>query len=156
MRNTLVVLSVLWAVACSAPVPLCESSSECSGVTKCINGTCQDPSGCIAESPANYCLRLSKTCGPVAAEDNCGGARVEECGSCTAPLMCIVGQCAQCVPESDAALCSRLSLECGPTSATDNCGALRTLNCGNCESSKLCGGGGQPNLCGALCARERG
>jgi hypothetical protein len=77
MRFAVAAVFVVVVSSCSAPPAPCRSSAECVGVNKCINGTCQDPSGCVPESTAEYCSRLSKSCGAVSAEDNCGNARIE-------------------------------------------------------------------------------
>ncbi|MBL8955355.1 MAG: hypothetical protein JNK82_31565, partial [Myxococcaceae bacterium] len=148
MRKLLPVVSLLWALSCSSPPAPCTSSAQCTGINKCINGTCQDPTGCVPETSPAYCARLAKSCGTVSGEDNCGATRLEACGTCQAPQSCVDNTCQQCVAETDAALCARIGLDCNSASATDNCGALRTVDCGMCDSSKTCGGGGTPNVCG--------
>jgi hypothetical protein len=45
-------------------------------------------STCTPESDGSFCSRLGKSCGTVSGTDNCGGARMVSCGSCTAPETC--------------------------------------------------------------------
>jgi hypothetical protein len=63
---------------------------------------------------------------------------------------------ASCVRESIVAFCLRLAKNCGNVIANDNCGNQTTANCGTCGALLMCGGGGQPNLCGALTGAAMG
>jgi len=55
-----------------------------------------------------------------------------------------------CVRETTLAFCLRVAKNCGDVMASDNCGNAMTANCGMCGPFMMCGGGGQPNVCGAL------
>ncbi len=90
------------AADCPAPPP---------AVTVCGNGTCEagetttscasdcpvvpppPPGGsgppCTAETDAAFCTRLTKNCGSVIANDNCGASRtVASCGTCSSGQTC--------------------------------------------------------------------
>ncbi len=83
--------------------------------------------------------------------DGCGG--VLDCGTCTAPQYCGGGGFSKCGGNSLAfdggtgcmpTTCQALGYNCGP--AGDGCGGL--LSCGSCTAPNICGGGGQPSVCG--------
>jgi hypothetical protein len=95
------------------------------------------------------CAALNYACGP--AGDGCGN--MLSCGTCTAPAFCGGGgfnQCggnsvvaeggSACVPKT----CAQQGFNCGP--ADDGCGNL--IQCGSCQAPLICGGGGQPSVCG--------
>jgi uncharacterized protein YjbI with pentapeptide repeats len=54
-----------------------------------------------------------------------------------------------CTAETDTAFCARWAKNCGSVTGTDNCGTTRTVSCGTCSGGLTCGGGGNPNVCGA-------
>ncbi|HZL20513.1 MAG TPA: hypothetical protein VFG23_22470, partial [Polyangia bacterium] len=49
--------------------------------------------GCVAETDAQFCARLGKSCETVAGTDNCGVARSAGCGTCTSGMGCVVNVC---------------------------------------------------------------
>ena len=49
--------------------------------------------GCVAETDAQFCARLGKSCETVAGTDNCGAARSAGCGTCTSGMGCVVNVC---------------------------------------------------------------
>ncbi len=136
----------------------------CGGQLNC--GTCTAPQFCggggfdqcggnsvIADGGSicvpTTCAQLGYNCGP--AGDGCGG--MLDCGTCMSPQFCGGGGfdvCGGningldggsiCVPVT----CAQLGYNCGP--AGDGCGGL--LNCGTCQAPQICGGGGQPGVCG--------
>ncbi len=95
---------------------------------------------CIPEDRETFCGRLGKNCGVVSGMDNCGDARIENCGdSCPQGTCQQDNTCSVCMPESDQAFCSRQSASCGQISGTDNCGNPRTVsNCGPCNAGEQC------------------
>jgi hypothetical protein len=56
--------------------------------TTCGGGGTPNVCGCTPETDASLCGRLGKSCGTVAATDNCGGARTAACGTCAAGSTC--------------------------------------------------------------------
>lgn len=50
-------------------------------------------SGCVPETDAAFCTRVSKTCETVANMDNCGQARTADCGTCTGTDACEANVC---------------------------------------------------------------
>lgn len=95
---------------------------------------------CVQESDSNFCSRLTKECGPVAALDNCSTPRaLTSCGSCSDDKVCDFNNNSCCSEETDAHLCSRLTKECGTiTDILDNCGYGRTISCGTCNTDSTC------------------
>jgi hypothetical protein len=84
-------------------------------------------------------------CGP--AGDGCGN--VIQCGTCTVPGqvcggggygLCGGPDAGVCVPQT----CNELHHNCGIEG--DGCGGI--INCGTCSPPAICGGGGQPSVCG--------
>ncbi len=118
----------------------CTTPQVCGGGS--TPGVCGGTSGCVPQT----CAMVGANCGP--AGDGCGG--VLQCGTCTAPTTCGGGAPGQpgkcggsnnCVPTT----CAALGMNCGP--AGDGCGGL--LDCGTlCPGNEICGGGGQPGVCG--------
>jgi len=109
------------------------------------NGGGSGGAACQGETDPAFCQRLAKTCGSVAALDNCGHQRTAVCGSCTAPSTCgSDNTCMSCLQESNSAFCARLGKTCGSVTATDNCGVQRTATCGTCSGTQVCG---DKNLC---------
>jgi hypothetical protein len=49
--------------------------------------------GCVAETDAQFCARLGKSCETVAGTDNCGAARSAGCGTCPSGKGCVVNVC---------------------------------------------------------------
>jgi hypothetical protein len=49
--------------------------------------------GCVAETDAQFCARLGKSCEMVAGTDNCGAARSAGCGTCPSGMGCVVNVC---------------------------------------------------------------
>jgi hypothetical protein len=49
--------------------------------------------GCVAETDAQFCARLGKSCETVAGTDNCGAARSAGCGTCPSGMGCVVNVC---------------------------------------------------------------
>jgi hypothetical protein len=91
------------------------------------------------------CADQGINCGP--AGDGCGNSL--DCGKCSAPLTCGggggYGQCGYpdagtCIPKT----CQQLGYNCGLNG--DGCGNM--INCGSCTPPAICGGGGQPSVCG--------
>ncbi len=115
-------------------------------------GTDPDATGCVRESDAEFCARLSSTCDSLSATDNCGAARTANCGDCTAPLECGAGGTANvcaCPGSSDSAVCASLNKNCGSLETEDPaCGVTRTFNCGVCAAPLSCGGSAVDNVCG--------
>jgi hypothetical protein len=97
------------------------------------------------------CLDLGYNCGVQG--DGCGGT--VDCGTCTAPQYCGAASPSVCGvgpglladggcrPKT----CQDLGYNCGP--AGDGCG--NALDCGSCTAPNICGGGGQPGVCGRVC-----
>ncbi len=126
-------------------------SGYTSGSLTCTSGCIYNVSNCCSpESNTQFCSRLTRQCGSVTANDNCGNSRtVSSCGTCQSGYTCSNGLCIQsCVPESNAQFCSRLGKNCGSVTGVDNCQASRTANCGSCSSPLTCGGSGTANVCG--------
>jgi hypothetical protein len=118
----------------------------CGGLLEC--GTCTAPLTCggggvhgqCGEPPDGGCKARSCTdqglqCGQ--GGDGCGN--VLNCGSCTAPAVCVGSTCQVpdagpgCVPT----LCGAQNVTCGQTG--DGCGNV--LTCGSCTSPAVCVGG---------------
>jgi hypothetical protein len=127
----------------------CTGSNTCGGGgTPSVCGTSFvapdggiDGGACVPKS----CTDQSIACGP--AGDGCGNTL--DCGSCTGTQTCGGGgtpyQCGSntsCIPTT----CLALGFNCGP--AADGCGGV--LDCGDtCTTAgDICGGGGQPGVCG--------
>ncbi len=124
------------------------SCGTCQSGYTCSNGLCIQ--SCVPETNAQFCSRLTRQCGSVTANDNCGNSRtVSSCGTCQSGYTCSNGLCIQsCVPETNAQFCSRLGKDCGNVTGVDNCGNSKTVNCGSCSSPLTCGGNGTANVCG--------
>jgi len=43
---------------------------------------------CTAETDAEFCGRLGKSCDPLSGDDNCGAPRTADCGTCAPPATC--------------------------------------------------------------------
>ncbi len=156
-------------ISCTCPDGVtCQSGGLC-GIPECVPTTCADEGatcGIIADGcggtlncgvcpegqacglvTANQCTitctpnDIADACDGVCgfASDGCGG--VHECPGCDGSLTCIAGLCSDqtCVPQACPA-----ELECGVVS--DGCDG--TASCGTCTLPEVCGGGGQPNVCG--------
>jgi hypothetical protein len=91
------------------------------------------------------CQEQNIACGP--AGDGCGSQL--QCGSCTGKDTCggggVFGQCGypdagSCVPRT----CQDLGYDCGANG--DGCGNV--IQCGTCTAPDVCGGGGEPSVCG--------
>jgi hypothetical protein len=108
-----------------------------------------DLASCIPAVPQNCtpktCNDWNISCGP--AGDGCGGQL--DCGPCTPPLVCggggVYGECGypdagHCTPKT----CQDLGYNCGING--DGCG--NRIDCGTCTLPQICGGGGQPSVCG--------
>jgi hypothetical protein len=105
-------------------------------------GSCvPTPVSCVPRT----CADQGINCGP--AGDGC--ANQIDCGPCTAPNTCggggVYGQCGypdagSCTPRT----CAQLGYDCGVNG--DGCGG--TIDCGTCTAPQICGGGGQPSVCG--------
>jgi hypothetical protein len=106
---------------------------------------------CTHEADTVFCTRLTKNCGSVTANDNCGTSRtVASCGPCNAPQTCTANVCIACVAESNAAFCTRLTKNCGNVTAADNCGTSKTVACGTCNAPQVC----TANVCAACVAES--
>jgi hypothetical protein len=108
-----------------------------------------DLASCIPAPPQNCtpltCAQQKIACGP--AGDGCGGQIA--CGNCPGKDTCggggLYGQCGYpdagaCVPTT----CAQLGYDCGDNG--DGCGGV--IHCGACTAPQICGGGGQPSVCG--------
>jgi hypothetical protein len=69
---------------------VCETSSS-----KCYSqGTIFQPDACVAETDPEFCTRQVKDCDIVSGVDNCGMARVANCGTCADPTpVCAANVC---------------------------------------------------------------
>ncbi len=149
------------------------SCGVCVGHDVCGGGGIDGVCGCAAETGSAFCARLGKNCGLVDGTDNCGKSRsVASCGTCSGSDTCggngspgVCGTtgcqvyetlggggfpnlCGECTPEDDVAFCVRQGKTCGSVTAADSCFVTRTVDCGTCATG-TCGGGGNPNVCGA-------
>ena len=113
------------------------------------------PDGAVIDGGLNLCTPIAQAtacaghnCG--LASDGCGNTY--NCGTCTAPQTCggggtpsVCGGNSGCVPVTS---CST-GMNCGVVA--DGCGGTVTcgVDGGTCPANELCGGGGQPNVCGA-------
>ena len=107
---------------------------------------------CVPLTQAQACSDVGKNCGVVS--DGCSGSY--DCGACTAPQTCggggdagaygVCGGNSGCVPLT----ACPAGMNCGYYA--DGCGGVLTCSVdgGTCPSDESCGGGGQPNVCGAL------
>jgi hypothetical protein len=108
-----------------------------------------DLASCVPTPPTSCvpltCAQQNITCGP--AGDGCGDPIM--CGNCTGKDTCggggVFGQCGypdagSCIPRT----CAEQGYGCGEQG--DGCGGI--LQCGTCTLPQICGGGGQPSVCG--------
>jgi hypothetical protein len=108
-----------------------------------------DLASCVPSPPQNCtpltCDQQKIFCGP--AGDGCGGQI--SCGSCLGKDTCggggVYGVCGYpdagtCTPQT----CAELGYDCGDNG--DGCGNV--IQCGSCTAPQICGGGGQPSVCG--------
>ena len=108
-----------------------------------------DLASCVPPPPQDCtpltCEQQQINCGP--AGDGCGTEIM--CGTCPAPDTCggggVYGQCGYpdggaCIPRT----CAQLGYDCGQNG--DGCGGM--IDCGACTLPQICGGGGQPSVCG--------
>ena len=119
---------------------------NCAGITACgaggVPNQCGGAAGCVAKT----CASLGVNCGFVG--DGCGGIL-----NCTAGTGCPAGQTCggggtanvcgappPCVPKTPL----QLGKNCGPVG--DGCGAL--VDAGTCTMPDICGGSGNPSVCG--------
>jgi len=131
----------------------CPTGQVCGlgGPFKCGSPTPTSPDGGPIICTPTTCQALGYTCG--AAGDGCGG--LLNCGTCTAPAFCGGGGFDVCGtmpsvpldsgPSCTPTTCAAQGFNCG--FASDQCNGL--LNCGTCSGGNICGGGGQPNVCGS-------
>jgi hypothetical protein len=56
-------------------------------------GTCSAPFDCVAESDAQFCARLGKSCESVTDTDNCCAPRTADCGTCADGIGCVDQVC---------------------------------------------------------------
>ncbi len=136
--------------ACSAGQSCGYGGYDVCGSTYTGTDGAAGPDGAPPSCSPTTCATLGYDCGP--AGDGCGNQL--DCGSCVAPQFCGgggPGVCGgntgltadgsvACTPTTGAAL----GYDCGP--AGDGCGGL--LQCGTCVGSNICGGAGQPGVCG--------
>jgi hypothetical protein len=106
------------ACVCTAAGEACQSGEVCTG-TEC----------CTPESDDVFCGRLGYECDPVTDADNCGISRTVDCGTCTAPDVCVDNQCG-----CDEITCLEAGAECDWI--LDGCGSL--IYCGNCTPPETC------------------
>ncbi len=148
------------AVQCAPDGGTCANGETCGGggTSNVCGAKNIQPDGAVIDGGLNICVPLSKVdacngrdCG--IASDGCSGSY--DCGTCTAPKTCggggdagtynVCGGNSGCVPLTACAA----GMNCGVIG--DGCGGV--VHCGNdagtCPASELCGGGGQPNVCGA-------
>jgi len=64
----------------------CASGQTCDSTGQCV-------ASCIPESDSAFCSRLGKNCAIVSANDNCGGARMVNCGTCQIGQVCSNNVC---------------------------------------------------------------
>ena len=108
-----------------------------------------DLASCVPPAPQSCtpltCKQQNIDCGP--AGDGCGGQIA--CGTCSGKETCggggVYGQCGypdagSCAPRT----CAQLGYDCGDNG--DGCGGV--IHCGSCTPPTICGGGGQPSICG--------
>jgi hypothetical protein len=153
-------------ITCQALGVTCGKQGDgCGGVVDC--GSCPTGQFCggagfnrcgtgIADGGAvcnpKTCSDLRYTCGP--AGDGCNGTL--QCGTCAFPQYCGGGGFSTCggmttvLPDGGMGVpctpktCNDLGFNCGP--AGDGCGHL--IQCGTCTGTDICGGAGQPSVCG--------
>jgi hypothetical protein len=119
------------------------------GQEKALEFMLFDLASCVPAAPTNCtpqtCAHEGIGCGP--AGDGCGG--LLQCGACKAPQTCggggAYGQCGYpdagtCTPRT----CAELGFNCGANG--DGCG--NQIFCGTCTAPQVCGGGGNPSVCG--------
>ncbi|HEY8041274.1 MAG TPA: hypothetical protein VIF15_15815, partial [Polyangiaceae bacterium] len=131
----------------------CVSPQYCGGggFNQCGGSNGLQPDGAIPCNPLTACTG-GQNCGVEG--DGCGGQIT--CGAgCVAPQYCGGGGFNICggnnglspdgAPNCTPTDCTKLGFNCGP--AGDGCGGL--LQCGSCTGTgNICGGGGQPGVCG--------
>lgn len=140
-----------------------ESDAGVDSTTGGDQGPDPDADGCVGETDAEFCARLSATCAPLSTTDNCGVTRTADCGTCAAPLKCGAGGTANvcaCPGSSDSDVCASMNKNCGSLESEDpTCGVSRMFNCGTCTAPLTCGGSAVDNVCGCteteddFCAR---
>ena len=108
-----------------------------------------DLASCVPVKPPcsafRTCADQGINCGP--AGDGCGNTLM--CGACMSPQTCggggAYGKCGYpdagtCFPKT----CQQQGFNCGQNG--DGCG--HPIDCGTCTPPAICGGGGQPSVCG--------
>ena len=108
-----------------------------------------DLASCVPAPPPcsafQTCADQGFNCGP--AGDGCGNTLM--CGTCKSPQTCggggAYGKCGYpdagtCTPKN----CQQQGFNCGQNG--DGCG--NSINCGTCTAPAICGGAGQPSVCG--------
>ena len=114
-----------------SPLP---EGAPCGGEAVCHQGACCDPTAACA----------GHACG----DDGCGGT----CGTCTAPAVCVGGQC--CAPDCEGKACGEDGCggTCGECGAPDVCveGQCCTPEC----AGATCGADGCGGACGACDAPD--
>lgn len=120
------------------------SCGDCPPGFTCASGQCE----CVPEPSAGLCQRQGRACGTTTVQDACG-ARLVDCGACTAPSTCggggLPGQCGCLV--TDEQFCVAMNVSCGATSGVDGCGVARVVDCGGCPAPGVCGSLGVPGEC---------
>ena len=144
-------------VSCGPDGGTCATGETCGGGGH--PNTCGalnvQPDGAVIDGGLNICTPIPKAtacsglnCG--LESDGCGNTY--SCGTCTAPQTCggggtpsVCGGNSGCVPVTacpSGMNCGIVANGCG---GTVTCG----VDGGTCPADELCGGGGQPNVCGA-------
>lgn len=110
--------------------------SECAAPWTCGDGIIQSPEICDgADLGETDCASLGFDKGTLGCANSCLAFDTTAC--------VYEGQCA---PKT----CATIGAQCG--AVDDGCGG--SLDCGECAGDLSCGGGGEPNQCGATCPRE--
>ena len=144
-------------VSCGPDGGSCPASETCGGGGKpnVCGAKNTLPDGAVVDGGLNVCTPIAQT--TACAGHNCGlegdgCGNTYDCGTCTAPQTCggggtssMCGGNSGCVPKT---ACTA-GMNCGVIA--DGCGGTVTcgLDGGTCPANELCGGGGQPNVCGA-------
>jgi hypothetical protein len=79
----------------AAELHLSDSPFSVAGSARMSGKVIITPPSCVAESDAQFCARLGKSCESVSDTDNCGTARTANCGTCTSPSApaCVANVC---------------------------------------------------------------
>lgn len=115
----------------------------CPAPQTCGGGGVANSCGCM-ESEADFCARLSATCGTLDALDICGVQRSVDCGGCMGPLeSCGAGGVPNQCGCDASTVCSQRGAECGMVDFSNGCTNVGTIDCGTCGANGSC----DTNMC---------